>query len=129
MRIGEIIGIVIVVLGIIGTLLWGVPKYRIYRQDLRGQAELRESEWTKKILIEEANAKKESAALLAEAEVIQASGVARANEIIGNSLRDNEGYLQYLWIKGLQDGSSEVIYVPTEAQIPILEAGRLLQNP
>lgn len=29
------------------------------------------------------------------------------------------------WVKGLTDGSSEVIYVPTEANLPILEAGRI----
>ena len=115
--------------GGIGGCMWGYPKYRIYRQDLRGQAELREAEWTRKIAIEEAKAKKESATMLAEAEVERAKGVAQANEIIGDSLADNEAYLRYLWIQGLHDGTSEVIYVPTEANLPILEATRGLQSP
>ena len=50
--------------------------------------------------------------------------VQEANEIIGESLKENEEYLKYLWVKGLQDGSSEVIYIPTEANMPILEAGK-----
>lgn len=103
-------------------LAWGIPKYRIYRQDLRGQAELREAEWTKRISIEEAKALKESASLKAEAEIERAKGVAEANRIIGDSLKGNESYLRYLWIQGLQDASGERIYIPTEAGLPILEA-------
>ena len=100
----------------------GMPHYRVYNRNLSGQAALAEAEWTKRILIEDAKAKQESAKLLAMAEVERAKGVAAANEIIGASLEGNEGYLRYLWIQGLQDGSSEVIYIPTEANLPILEA-------
>lgn len=35
----------------------------------------------------------------------------------------NEGYLRYLWIDKLGAGN-QVIYVPTEAGLPILEAGK-----
>ena len=72
----------------------------------------------------EAEAKKESARALAEAEVIRAEGVAKANSIIGESLRGNESYLRYLWIQTLNDNPQNVIYVPTEAGLPILEAGK-----
>ena len=51
--------------------------------------------------------------------------MARANEIIGSSLKDNEGYLRYLWIQGLKTNNKEVVYVATEANLPILEANRL----
>lgn len=37
-------------------------------------------------------------------------------------------YIQYLWVQGLHDGSSEVIYVPTEANLPVLEATRGLKG-
>jgi len=33
--------------------------------------------------------------------------------------------LTYLWIQALYDESNSVIYVPTEANMPILEATRL----
>lgn len=112
-----------VLIFIILVSLWGIPKYRIYRQDLAGQANLRQQEWEKKISIEGAKAKKESAVLEAEAEVTRAKGVAEANKIIGDSLRNNEGYLRYLWINNIQTGDNvERIYIPTEANMPILEA-------
>lgn len=100
------------------------PKYRVYKQNLAGQATLREAEWTKKVAVECAKAKMDSASLLAKAEIERAKGVAQANKIIGDSLKDNEGYLRYLWIDGLNDTTNRVIYVPTEGNLPILEAGK-----
>jgi hypothetical protein len=59
---------------------------------------------------------------LADAEIIRATGVAKANQIIGDSLKDNREYLQYLYITGLEDGSKNgnvTIYVPTEGGLPV----------
>jgi regulator of protease activity HflC (stomatin/prohibitin superfamily) len=109
---------------VVGSMMWGCPRYNVWQQGLKGQAELKRAEQNRKIKIEEAAALKESSSLLAEAEVERAKGVAEANEIIGESLKENEAYLRYLWINGLHDGSSEVIYIPTEANLPILEATR-----
>jgi len=64
----------------------------------------------------------------AEIEVAKAEGVAKANQIIGESLKSNESYLRYLWIRGLKEGKNQVIYVPTEAGLPILEAMRNQSN-
>lgn len=108
--------------------MWGCPQYNVWQKELAGQAELKKAGWNRKIAIEEAKAKQESAKALAEAEIERAKGVAKANEIIGESLRGNESYLRYLWIQGLQDGSSEVVYIPTEANLPILEATRGTSN-
>ena len=50
------------------------------------------------------------------------AGVAKANQIIGDSLKDNREYLQYLYITGLEDGSKNgnvTIYVPTEGGMPV----------
>lgn len=108
---------------IVGLWMWGMPKYRIYKQDLKGQAELREQEWSKRVLVEQARAEMDSASLKAEAEVARARGVAEANKIIAGSLQGNEAYLRYLWIDKLSDNQN-VIYVPTEAGLPLLEAGK-----
>jgi regulator of protease activity HflC (stomatin/prohibitin superfamily) len=102
----------------------GCPQYLVYHQRMEGEAELAKAEYTKKVLVQDAIARKESATALAEAEVIRANGVAAANKIIGDSLKNNEEYLRYMWIRGLEEGRNEVIYVPTEANLPILEAGR-----
>lgn len=130
MKIGcGITGAIGVVIGLIVLSMWGCPQYEVWKRGMDGQAVLREAESSRKVAIEEANAKKESAKLLAEAEIERAKGVAEANKIIGDSLRDNESYLRYLWIQGLNDGSGEVIYVPTEANLPILEAARMAPKP
>ena len=115
---------VAIILLLISTVIYGYPQYKVWQQRLAGQAELARAEQNRKIAIQEAEAKKESARALAEAEIIRAEGVAKANSIIGESLRGNEGYLRYLWIQTLNDNPQNVIYVPTEAGLPILEAGK-----
>jgi len=120
----RIITIFICIAVSVGALMFVIPLYNVWRLELNGKAELKKSEWSKKVLIEEARAKKDSAKLYAEAEIERAKGVAEANKIIGKSLQNNEAYLRYLWINGLQDDSNSIIYVPTEANLPILEATR-----
>ena len=61
----------------------------------------------------------------AEIEVERAKGVSESNKIISTSI--NENYLRYL-LNALKEGNSEVIYVPTEANLPILEASRLQKD-
>lgn len=123
---GAIVLVIILVVLALGLMI-GIPKYRVYAQDLAGQANLKQQEWEKKIKVEEARAVLESSKLLAEAEVERARGIREANEIIQTSLGGPEGYLRYLYIQQLgtlQESGGQVIYVPTEAGIPILEAGR-----
>lgn len=98
--------------------------YNIYAQKKAGEAELARASMTRQIAIEEAKAKLESAKLLADSEVVRAKGVAEANKIIGDSLKGNEAYLRYLWIDGIKQDQNQIIYVPTEAGLPILEAGK-----
>jgi hypothetical protein len=109
---------------VIGVLAFG-PIYSVWAQRLSGEAELARAESNRQIRILEAKAEQEAAKALAEAEVTRAEGVARANKIIGDSLQNNEGYLRYLWIQGLQTSQTQVVYVPTEATFPIMEANRL----
>jgi regulator of protease activity HflC (stomatin/prohibitin superfamily) len=93
---------------------------------MHGQAELARAESNRQIATLEAQAKKESSRALADAEIIRADGVAKANKIIGDSLQGNEGYLRYLYITHLGDTQDKtVIYVPTEAGLPIMESQRL----
>lgn len=117
------IGIFLVLFITVGCLI-GCPQYNVYQQKKAGEAKLREAESSRQIAIQEAKAKLESAEMLAEADTIRAHGVARSNEIIGASLRDNEAYLHWLWIDNIEKNPQAVIYVPTEANLPILEAGR-----
>ncbi len=62
----------------------------------------------------------------AEIAVTRAEGVAKSNVIIANSV--NENYLRYRWIEGLQTNEKQVVYIPTEANLPIMEASRWSQG-
>ncbi len=115
-----IVGIGAVV--IVGGLFFVGPQYNVWQQSLAGKAELQKAEYTRQVAVLEAQAKKDSAQQLAEAEVIRAEGVAKANKIIGDSLKNNREYLQYLYITGLEEGSNKgnvTIYVPTEGGMPV----------
>ncbi|HYD91623.1 MAG TPA: hypothetical protein VEA37_09080 [Flavobacterium sp.] len=113
--------LIIVVLG--GMV--GCPQYNVYQQKKAGEAKLREAESSRQIAIQEAKAKMESASLLAQADTVRAHGIARSNQIIGRSL--TPAYLHWFWIDNI-DKSNNVIYVPTEANLPIMEANRLVQK-
>ncbi len=100
------------------------PKYNVYAQRLQGEALLAHAQAAKEVAVAEAKAKMEAADMLSQAEIKRAEGVAKANQIIGESLKNNDGYLRYLWINNLEANNPTVIYVPTEAGLPIMEAGR-----
>lgn len=106
----------------------GLPQYKVWQQNKEGEAELARAEQNRKIAVEEAKAKEEAAMSLANAEIIRAQGVAKANKIIGDSLQNNDAYIHYLWIEALRESSNDVIYIPTEAGIPITESTRLLKE-
>lgn len=118
---------VLVLIGLVVLGLWGCPKYNVYHARMKGEAELQQAEQNRQIAVKEAEAKRDAAKSLAEAEVLRAEGVAKANKIIGESLKGNEIYLHYLWLQTLEEhkGSEATIYIPTEANFPIMEAGRL----
>lgn len=104
------------------VLFAGGPMYNVWTQGMNGKAELQKAEYTRKVAVLEAQASLDSASKLADAEVERAKGVAEANRIIGDSLKDNPRYLQYLYITGLQEGSEKgnrTIYVPTEGGMPV----------
>lgn len=123
--IGSVIGLLFLLILIAWLLFAGTRIYDVWAQGKEGEAELAKAESNRQIKTLEARAFEESAKYLAQAEVIRAKGVAEANKIIGDSLKENEGYLRYLWITSLECKNKEVIYVPTEANLPILEAGRI----
>lgn len=102
----------------------GCPQYAVYEQRMKGEAELAKATYSKQTMVQEAQAKMDAAKLLADAEIERARGVAKANQIIGDSLKGNEAYLRYLFVNNLENSHNQVIYVPTEANLPILEATR-----
>ena len=96
----------------------------VIEKEALGRAMLLQANNERKVAIETSKAKKESSHYEADAEIIRAGGVAEANKIIGESLKENEAYLRYLWVNQLNENKQNVIYIPTEAGMPILEAGK-----
>jgi regulator of protease activity HflC (stomatin/prohibitin superfamily) len=128
-----IVGVILIIVAILAIIIgsfWGLgalyKEYNVWAQGKEGQAELNQAQWNRQIAVQEAQAKKDSAILLADAEIERAKGVAKANQIIGESLKQNEQYLRYLWITDVANNGAgkTVVYVPTEANLPILEANR-----
>ena len=93
----------LLVVVMIGAVVWsfafGVPMYMVWQQQKAG-----------------------------EAEVKRAEGTAKANQIIGQSLKGNEAYIHWLWVDTLKDSKDQIIYIPTEAGVPITESFRLKES-
>ena len=119
----SVIGLVFI--GIV-FFFFGLPIWNVWASEQSGKAELAKAEFAKQVAVQEAKAKLDSSTLLAQAEVERAKGVAQANKIIGESLHENEDYLRYLWIIDVAGANVDktVVYVPTETNLPILEASR-----
>ena len=62
------------------SIVWmaGAPIYNVWEKELKGKAELKQAEWNKKVQIEDAIGKEQSAKHLAQAEIERAKGVARS---------------------------------------------------
>lgn len=115
--VATICGILLLVMLIAGGC-WGVPQYGVYSQRLHGEAALAQATSTKQIQVTQAQAEKEAAQLRAD-----------AIRIVGQAAKDFPEYRQQEFIgsfaDALREGKiSQIIYVPTEANIPIIEAGK-----
>lgn len=114
--------VLLMTVGVIFSLMWGIPTYNVWQKALKGKSALREAEWNRQVQIEEAKANYEAEKLNALAEIERAKGMAKAIEIEQGKLTDM--YIKYLWVRQNKFNENTVIYIPTEANIPILEAGR-----
>ncbi|HBI57617.1 MAG: hypothetical protein OSJ46_00165 [Duncaniella sp.] len=104
-----------------------IPYYNVWRKEMDGRAQFAEAEQNRKIKIEEAKANLEAEKLNAQAEIERARGAAEAIRIENGSLTPS--YIQYLWVRQQSDlNNKTVIYIPTEANLPLLESTRLLNE-
>lgn len=110
--------VLVIAVSLAFALLFAVwPFYKVWSQEMRGKAALAEARQSKMIQVEQARAELDSAQLRAEA--IKTIGIAsqkypeyRTQEFIG------------AFGEALREGKiNQIIYVPTEGNIPILEAG------
>lgn len=76
-----VLGIIFVVIFIIGALMFGLPRYNVWQQEMAGKAEMAKAEQNRRILVEEAKAKLEAEKLNAQAEIERARGMAEAMKV------------------------------------------------
>lgn len=126
--------IAILIIGLIGVaaLMFGLPVYNVWQQEMAGKAEMAKAEQNRRILVEEAKAKLEAEKLNAQAEIERARGMAEAMKVENGTL--NETYNQYLFIRTLEklaDKGSlpQIIYLPSEGMIPVMDLNKTSRNP
>ena len=108
-------GIVILCL-VIAVGMVGCPQYSVYSSRLEGEAALAKANSVKQVLVTQAQAEKEAA-----------SAQADAIRIVGQASKDFPQYREQQFIQAFgeamqSDKIEKIIYVPTEANIPIIEA-------
>ncbi len=112
---------IVSILALIAVLLFAGPRYRVWRMEMRGKAQFAEAEQNRRIKVEEAKANLEAEKLNAQAEIERAKGAAEAIRIENGQLTTT--YIQYLWVRQQSNNKIEkIVYIPTEASMPILEA-------
>lgn len=121
--------VIAIFIGLFGGTYVGWKNIQVWSASKSGQAVLAEAEYSRKVRIEEARAKQEAAELEGQAELTRAQFAARANEELTQGLGGSENYLRYMFIRMLEEtgDAGNLIYIPTEGGMPILEAGRATQ--
>lgn len=119
--ISIIVGVVIFVMVLIFALMVGYRYYSVWSMEMQGKAKLAEATQSRQIQIEQARSEREAAALRAE-----------AIAIVGKAAKDFPEYRlqEFLgaFAEALKEGNiNQIMYVPTEANIPITEATRIRQ--
>lgn len=114
----------IAIIVVIMVLMYGLPVYNVWQQEMVGKAEMAKAEQNRKILVEEAKARLEAEKLNASAEIERARGMAEAMRVENGTLSTT--YNQYLFIRTLEkiaDKGSlpQIIYVPSEGLTPIMD--------
>ena len=100
----------------------GARYYSVWSMEMQGKARLAEATQSRQIQVEQARGEVEAAKMRAE-----------AISIVGKAAKDFPEYRQQEFIgafaEALKEGNiNQIMYVPTEANIPITEAGRFSAN-
>lgn len=117
-----VVGIIVII-----VLMFGLPVYNVWQQEMAGKAEMAKAEQNRKILVEEAKARLEAEKLNAAAEIERARGMAEAMKVENGTLSTT--YNQYLFIRTLEkiaDKGSlpQIIYVPSQGLTPIMDISK-----
>ncbi len=122
-----IIGALFFILLFVALLMFGLPRYNVWQQEMAGKAEMAKAEQNRRILVEEAKAKLEAEKLNAQAEIERAKGMAEAMRVENGTL--SETYNQYLFIRTLEKLADkgdlpQIIYVPSNGLLPVMDVNK-----
>lgn len=123
----SILGIFILIIIAIVVMMFGLPTYNVWQQEMAGKAEMAKAEQNRRILVEEAKARLEAEKLNAQAEIERAKGMAEAMSIENGTL--NSVYNQYLFIRTLEKLADkgnlpQIIYMPSEGLVPVMDVSQ-----
>lgn len=126
-----VVGIATFVIALIAIMMFGLPRYNVWQQEMAGKAEMAKAEQNRRILVEEAKAKLEAEKLNAQAEIERARGMAEAMKVENGTL--NETYNQYLFIRTLEKLADkgdlpQIIYVPSNGLLPVMDVNKTSNN-
>ncbi len=127
----SILGIFILIIIAVVVMMFGLPTYNVWQQEMAGKAEMAKAEQNRRILVEEAKARLEAEKLNAQAEIERAKGMAEAMSIENGTL--NTVYNQYLFIRTLEKLADkgnlpQIIYMPSEGLLPVMDVSQHTQN-
>lgn len=114
-----IVGIILLV-----AIFWAYPVYNVWASRKAGEADLAQANFEQQIQIAEAQGRYNAAETNKKAAIIEAEAVAAQITTIGEHLKQHDLYLRWQWIEMMKHRDGETIYVPTEANLPVLEATR-----
>jgi regulator of protease activity HflC (stomatin/prohibitin superfamily) len=126
-----IFGILTTVIVLIASMMFGLPRYNVWQQEMAGKAEMAKAEQNRRILVEEAKAKLEAEKLNAQAEIERAKGMAEAMKVENGTL--SETYNQYLFIRTLEKLADkgdlpQIIYVPSNGLLPVMDINKTVKT-
>lgn len=106
------------------------PVWSVWAAHQAGLADLQRAKNEQQIQVSVAQGRLDAAELNKRAAVIEAEAVALQIKEIGSELTSHDLYLRWQWIKMMEEmgTDNQVIYVPTEANLPILEASRITKT-
>ena len=121
------VSISVAVVLVLALMMFGLPMYNVWQQEMAGKAEMAKAEQNRKILVEEAKARLEAEKLNAQAEIERAKGMAEAMKIENGTL--NSVYNQYLFIRTLEKLADkgnlpQIIYMPSEGLVPVMDVSK-----
>lgn len=110
------------VLVLVAVFMGIIPIYTVWSQKKQGEADLAQAISEQNILVARAQSRLDAADLNKRAAIIEAEAVSEQIKEIGETLTEHGLYLRWQWIEMMKQREGTTVYVPTEANIPILEA-------